>query len=110
MRIEKALPVIVSKAQFNRVKRSIRSPRDRTALAKRTHPRRVGSTYLLGGLVRCKSCNRALSSQGAKSGQFACLAMILLSLYAAPGMAIYYMIALVLGTWFDWLARRSDRA
>lgn len=43
-------------------------------------------------------------------GQAACLAMILLSLYAAPGMAIYYLIALVLGTWFDWLARRSDRA
>ncbi len=43
-------------------------------------------------------------------GQGACLAMILLSLYAAPGMAIYYLIALVLGTWFDWLARRGDRA
>ena len=43
-------------------------------------------------------------------GQGACLLMILLSLYAAPGMAIYYVIALALGTWFDWLARRGDRA
>ena len=42
-------------------------------------------------------------------GQILCLVMILLSLYAAPGMAIYYLIALVLGTWFDWLARRGDR-
>ena len=35
-----------------------------------SHPRRVGSTYLLSGLVKCKACNRALSGQDAKSGQF----------------------------------------
>ena len=34
-------------------------------------PARVGSTYLLSGLVKCKACNRALSGQDAKSGQFA---------------------------------------
>ena len=39
--------------------------------ARRSHPRRVGSTYLLSGLVRCKACNRALSGQDAKSGKFA---------------------------------------
>ena len=66
VRIEKAFPAIVSKAQFNRVKRLMRS-----RAPKRTHPRRVGSSYLLSGLVRCKSCNRALSGQDAKSGQFA---------------------------------------
>ena len=33
-------------------------------------PRRVGSTYLLSGLVKCKACGRALSGQDAKSGQF----------------------------------------
>ena len=38
---------------------------------KRTHPRRVGSTYLLSGLVKCHRCKRALSGQDAKSGQFA---------------------------------------
>ena len=66
VRIEKAFPAIVSKAQFNRVKRLMRS-----RAPKRNHPRRVGSSYLLSGLVRCKSCNRALSGQDAKSGQFA---------------------------------------
>ena len=34
------------------------------------HPRRVASSYLLSGLVKCKSCNGALSGQDAKSGQF----------------------------------------
>ena len=33
-------------------------------------PRRVASSYLLSGLVKCKACNRALSGQDAKSGQF----------------------------------------
>ena len=40
-----------------------RSPRSTT-------PRRVGSSYLLSGLVKCKTCNRALSGQDSKSGQF----------------------------------------
>ena len=31
----------------------------------------MGSSYLLSGLVRCKTCDRALSGQDAKSGQFA---------------------------------------
>lgn len=42
-------------------------------------------------------------------GQLLCLLMIALSLFAAPGMAVYYVIALVFGTWADWLARRGDR-
>ena len=59
VRVEKAFPAIVSKSQFRRVNRKLRS-----RAPKRAHPRRVGSTYLLSGLVRCKSCNRALSGQG----------------------------------------------
>ena len=66
VRVEKAFPAIVSKAQFRRVNRKLRSRAPR-----RSHPRRVGSTYLLSGLVRCKACNRALSGQDAKSGKFA---------------------------------------
>ena len=66
MRIEKAFPSIVSKAQFRRVNKLMRS-----RAPKRTHPRRVGSTYLLSGLVKCHKCKRALSGQDAKSGQFA---------------------------------------
>ena len=42
----------------------------RSRAPRRSHPRRVGSTYLLSGLVKCKTCNRALSGQDAKSGQF----------------------------------------
>ena len=66
MRVEKAFPAIVSKSRFRRVNRRLRSRAPR-----RSHPRRVGSTYLLSGLVRCKACNRALSGQDAKSGKFA---------------------------------------
>ena len=66
MRVEKAFPAIVSRSQFRRVSRKLRSRAPR-----RAHPRRVGSTYLLSGLVRCKACNRALSGQDAKSGKFA---------------------------------------
>ena len=66
VRVEKAFPSIISKTRFKRVNRKLRS-----RAPKRSHPRRVGSTYLLSGLVRCKACNRALSGQDAKSGKFA---------------------------------------
>ena len=66
IRIEKAFPVIISKTKFRRVKRLMQ-----TRAPKVVHPRRVGSTYLLSGLVKCKACNRALSGQDAKSGRFA---------------------------------------
>ena len=66
VRVEKAFPAVISKAQFNRVGKLMRSRAPKTS-----HPRRVGSTYLLSGLVKCKACNRALSGQDAKSGQFA---------------------------------------
>ncbi len=66
VRVEKAFPAIVTKTQFRRVGKLMRS-----RAPKMSHPRRVGSTYLLSGLVKCKSCNRALSGQDAKSGRFA---------------------------------------
>ena len=65
VRVENAFPGIVSKAQFRRVSRLMRS-----RAPKKTHPRRVGSTYMLSGLVKCKACNRAFSGQDAKSGRF----------------------------------------
>ena len=65
VRVEKAFPAIVSKTKFRRVKRLMK-----TRAPKVVHPRRVGSTYLLSGLVKCEACNRALSGQDAKSGQF----------------------------------------
>ena len=65
VRVEKAFPAIISKAKSQRVNRLMRS-----RAPKITHPRRVGSSYLLSGLVKCHRCNRALSGQDAKSGQF----------------------------------------
>ncbi len=65
VRVEHAFPGIVSKAQFGRVNRLMRSRAPAV-----THPRRVGSTYLLSGLVKCKACNRAFSGHDAKSGRF----------------------------------------
>ena len=35
------------------------------------NPRRVSSSYLLSGLVKCGSCGKSLTGQGAKSGKFA---------------------------------------
>ena len=66
VRVEKAFPAIVSKTQFRKVNRQMRSRAPRKA-----HPRRVGSSYLLSGLVKCHKCRRALSGQDSKSGQFA---------------------------------------
>ena len=45
VRVEKAFPAIISKTQFGRVGKLMRS-----RAPKRSHPRRVGSTYLLSGL------------------------------------------------------------
>ncbi len=66
VRVDKAFPAIVSKAQFRRVNKRMRSRAPKIT----SPPRRVGSSYLLNGLVRCKACNRALSGQDSKSGKF----------------------------------------
>ena len=52
VRVEKAFPAIISKAQFRRVNQQLRrrAPKIR-------NPRRVGSSYLLSGMVRCKACD-----------------------------------------------------
>ena len=65
VRVEKAFPAIVSKAQFRRVGKHLSS-----RAPKFSHPRRVGSSYLLSGLVKCQACNTPLTGQFAKSGQY----------------------------------------
>ena len=69
IRGEKAFSAIISKAKSQRVNSLMRS-----RAPKVINPRRVGSTHLLSGLLsgllKCKACNRALSAQVAKSGQF----------------------------------------
>ena len=66
IRVEHAFPAIISEAQFRRVGKLMRSRAPKVA-----HPRRVGSSYLLSGLVKCRRCGRALSGQDSKSGKFA---------------------------------------
>ena len=65
MRVEKAFPAIVTKAQFSRVNKIMRS-----RAPKITHPRRVGSSFLLSGLVKCYRCKRALSGRYSSRGTF----------------------------------------
>ena len=65
VRVEKAFPATVAKAQFDRVNRILRS-----RAPKVSHPRRVGSTFLLSGLVKCYRCKRALSGRYSSRGTF----------------------------------------
>ena len=65
MRVEEAFPAIVSKAQFQVVNKPLRS-----RASKATHPRRIASPYLLGGLVKCYRCKTAFTGHGAESGRF----------------------------------------
>ena len=66
VRVEKAFPAIVSKAQFRRVNQFMRSRAPRFS-----HPRRVGSSYLLSGMIKCQACKTPLTGRFAKSGQYA---------------------------------------
>ncbi len=65
VRVEDAFSAIVSGAQFRRVNSRIRSRASKT-----THPRRIASSYLQSGLVRCYICETLLSGQDAKGGMF----------------------------------------
>ena len=66
VRVEGAWPALVSRELFEDVQQAMseRAP-------KVQRPGRVGSQYLLSGLLRCGVCSRPYSAQGAKSGQFA---------------------------------------
>ena len=66
VRVDKAFPAIVPKAQFRRVNSLMRS-----RAPKISHPRRLGSSFMLSGLVRCKTCDQPLSGQFAKRGKYA---------------------------------------
>ena len=65
VRVENAFPGIVSKAQFRRVNSVMRS-----RAPKVVNPRRVGSPFLLSRLIKCRTCNRALTGQYSKSGRY----------------------------------------
>ena len=74
VRVEKAFPGVVSKAQFRRVNSVMRS-----RAPKVVNPRRVGSPFLFSRLIKCKICNRALTGQYSKGGRYSyyvCQSMI----------------------------------
>ena len=66
VRVEGAWPSLVSREMFDAVQEAMR---DRAPKVQR--PARVGSRFLLSGLLKCGVCGRPYSAQGAKSGQFA---------------------------------------
>jgi len=66
VRVENAWPALVSRELFDAVQQGLHERAPTVA-----QPGRVGSQYLLSGLLRCGVCGRSYSAQGAKSGQFA---------------------------------------
>ena len=66
VRVERAWPALVSRELFEDVQQAMR---ERAPKVQR--PGRVGSKFLLSGLLRCGVCGRPYTAQGAKSGQFA---------------------------------------
>ena len=66
VRVEGAWPALVSRQLFDDVQQAMR---DRAPKVQR--PGRVGSKFLLSGLLKCGVCGKSYSGQGAKSGQFA---------------------------------------
>ena len=66
VRVENAWPALVSRETFDLVQQGLHERAPTVA-----RPARVGSQYLLSGLLRCGVCGKPYSAQGAKSGQFA---------------------------------------
>ena len=66
VRVEGAWPALVSRELFDDVQQAMK---DRAPKVRK--PGRVGSKFLLSGLLKCGVCGRPYSAQGAKSGQFA---------------------------------------
>ena len=65
VRVEGAWPALVSRELSDAVQQAMR---DRAPKVQR--PARVGSKFLLSGLLKCGVCGRPYSGQGAKSGQY----------------------------------------
>ena len=65
VRAEGAWEALVSREVFDEVQKGLqeRAP-------KKQRPARVGSKYLLSGLLRCGVCGKPYTGQGAKSGKF----------------------------------------
>ena len=65
VRVEDAFPAIVSQQDFQKVRKLLGS-----RAPKQANPRRAASPYLLSGLARCRSCNKAMTAAEAKGGKY----------------------------------------
>ena len=65
VRVENAFPAIVSHQEFQRIRKLLE-----TRAPSVTHPRRAASPYLLSGLAKCETCDKALTAAEAKSGKY----------------------------------------
>ena len=65
VRVEEAFPSVITRKQFDRVSKLLRS-----RAPKIVHPRRTASPFLLSGLVKCRTCKRALTGQYSKSPRY----------------------------------------
>ena len=65
IRIENAFPAIVSHQEFRKVHRLLKS-----RAPNKVNPRRASSAYLLSGLAKCETCDKALTATEAKSGKY----------------------------------------
>ena len=65
VRVEGAWEALVSKALFDNVQQGLKK-----RAPKVQRPARVGSKFLLSGLLRCGTCGKPYIGQGAKSGQY----------------------------------------
>ena len=65
VRVEDAVPAIVSGEEFRRVGALLGARAPKTF-----HPRRSASPYLLSGLLKCETCGKAMSAAEAKSGRY----------------------------------------
>ncbi len=65
VRVENAFPAIVSQQEFQRVGKLLESRAPAV-----THPGRAASPYLLSGLAKCETCDKALSAAEAKGGRY----------------------------------------
>ena len=65
VRIENAFPAIVSRQEFRKVRRLLKS-----RAPNKVNPRRASSAYLLSGLLKCETCGKAMTAADAKSGKY----------------------------------------
>ena len=63
--MENAHPAIIYKGEFQRVGRLLKA-----RAPKKANPRGMSSPYLLGGILKCETCGKAMTAAEAKGGKY----------------------------------------